>query len=138
MMQAWMRIVACGTALTVRTKKPLDELQKDDVDALTYSTVQLGQKISGADYLESINKIHHFGRVLAALFQDFDVLITPTLAEPPAKNRTLSNPPTPDFTDFPHRRERRIPLLTLVPPFSTPPDNPPSPYRYIGTTITSP
>ena len=99
MMQAWMRIVACGTALTVRTKKPLDELQKDDVDALTYSTVQLGQNISGADYLESINKIHHFGRVLAALFQDFDVLITPTLAEPPAKIGRFK-PTNPDFTDF--------------------------------------
>ena len=94
MMQAWMRIVACGTALAVRAKKPLDELTTDDVDALTYSTVQLGQSISGADYLESINQIHHFGRIMATLFQDFDVLVTPTLAEPPAKIGRF-NPPTP-------------------------------------------
>ena len=99
MMQAWMRIVACGTALAVRAKKPLDELTTDDVDALTYSTVQLGQSISGADYLESINQIHHFGRIMATLFQDFDVLVTPTLAEPPAKIGRFK-PTNPDFTDF--------------------------------------
>ena len=99
MMQAWMKIVACGTASTVRAVKPFEALKTDDVDALTYSTVQLAQSVSGADYLEAINQIHHFGRIMAGLFQDFDVLITPTLAEPPAQIGRFK-PTNPDFTDF--------------------------------------
>ena len=85
MMLAWTKIVASGTELSVRYKKAIAELKPEDVDGVTYGAVQLGQTVSGADYLQSINIVHSFGRRMAALFQDFDVLLTPTLAEPPAK-----------------------------------------------------
>ena len=85
MMLAWTKIVASGTELSVRYKKAIAELKPEDVDGVTYGAVQLGQTVSGADYLQSINTVHSFGRRMAALFQDFDVLLTPTLAEPPAK-----------------------------------------------------
>ncbi len=96
MMMAWTKIVASGTELSVRYKKAISELKPEDVDGVTYGAVQLGQTVSGADYLQSINSIHSFGRRMAALFQDFDVLLTPTLAEPPAKIGRYK----PDNTDF--------------------------------------
>jgi len=96
MMLAWTKIVASGTELSVRYKKAIAELKPEDVDGVTYGAVQLGQTVSGADYLQSINTVHSFGRRMAAVFQDFDVLVTPTLAEPPAKIGRYK----PDNTDF--------------------------------------
>ena len=40
--------------------------------------------LSGADYLESVGKIHSYGREMAAFFTGWDMLLTATLAEPPA------------------------------------------------------
>ncbi len=79
MMMAWTKIVAAGTLLSVRYKKDIDALTPDDVDGVTYGAVQLGKTVSGADYLQSINTIHAFGRKMAALFDDFDILLTPLL-----------------------------------------------------------
>ena len=99
MMLAWTRIVAAGTLLSVRAKKPIDQLNAADVDGVTYGAVQLGQEVSGADYLQSINTVHAFGRRMAALFEDFDVLLSPTLAEPPARIGRFK-PVNTDFMDY--------------------------------------
>ncbi|NBQ83437.1 MAG: amidase [Alphaproteobacteria bacterium] len=99
MMLAWTKIVAAGTLLSVRAKKPIDTLTADDVDGVTYGAVQLGKEVSGADYLESINIVHAFGRRMAAVLQDFDVLLSPTLAEPPAPIGRFK-PVNTDFMDY--------------------------------------
>ena len=99
MMMAWTKIVAAGTLLSVRYKKEIDALTPDDVDGVTYGAVQLGKTVSGADYLQSINMIHAFGRKMATLFEDFDVLVTPTLAEPPALIGRFK-PDNSDFMDY--------------------------------------
>ncbi|MGB1918568.1 MAG: amidase [Candidatus Puniceispirillales bacterium] len=99
MMMAWTKIVAAGTLLSVRYKKDIDMLTPDDVDGVTYGAVQLGKTVSGADYLQSINTIHAFGRKMAMLFDDFDVLLTPTLAEPPAQIGRFK-PTNSDFMDY--------------------------------------
>lgn len=99
MMKAWTKIVAAGTLLSVRYKKDIDALKPDDVDGVTYGAVQLGKTVSGADYLQSINTIHAFGRKMAALFDDFDILLTPTLAEPPAQIGRFK-PTNSDFMDY--------------------------------------
>lgn len=96
MMRAWTRIVACGTALSVRGVlggKPLDPSQ---VEGVTRGAIALADTLSGADYLASLNQIHAFGRRMARLFADFDVLLTPTLATPPAPVGLYK----PDFEDF--------------------------------------
>jgi amidase/6-aminohexanoate-cyclic-dimer hydrolase len=41
--------------------------------------------LSGEDYLAAIGRIHAYGREMAAAFEGMDVLLSPTLAEPPAK-----------------------------------------------------
>ncbi|MCJ8507098.1 amidase [Rhizobium lemnae] len=41
--------------------------------------------LSGADYAAAVDYIHAFGRRMAALFQRYDVLLTPTMARPPAR-----------------------------------------------------
>ncbi|SIQ29957.1 amidase [Rhizobium sp. RU35A] len=41
--------------------------------------------LSGAEYAAAVDYIHAFGRRMAHLFQRYDVLLTPTMARPPAK-----------------------------------------------------
>ena len=87
MMQAWTKVVACGTALWVRTalaKKGRD-LQQGDIEGVARGAVAYARTISGTDYLEAVETIHAYGRQMAAFFEGIDVLLTPTLAEPPPK-----------------------------------------------------
>jgi amidase len=60
-------------------------LGPDDLDPLNWALVDLGRMTSVPMYLASVDWIHGFTRRLAAWWADgFDVLVTPTLPEPPA------------------------------------------------------
>lgn len=87
MMHAWTKIVACGTAnwinATLRAKGR--ELRQGDVEGVARSAMAFAAGISGAEYLAAVNKIHSYGREMAAAFTDHDIILSATLAEPPAK-----------------------------------------------------
>ncbi|MEM7177922.1 MAG: amidase [Pseudomonadota bacterium] len=96
MMAAWTKVVACGTALSVDSKCPRDALDLTLLDGVTRGALRYADTVSGAAYLASINQIHAFGRRMERWFQSFDMLVTPTLAEPPMKVGRLK----PDNEDF--------------------------------------
>ncbi len=96
MMLAWTRIVACGTALSVRSKLNGAPLDPSLIEGVTQGAITLADTISGADYIAALDDIHSFGRQMARLFLNFDVLLTPTLATPPAPVGRYK----PDNTDF--------------------------------------
>jgi amidase/6-aminohexanoate-cyclic-dimer hydrolase len=96
MMAAWTRIVACGTALSVRQTLNGAALDPALVEGVTRGAIALSDTISGADYLAAVQQIHAFGRRMAHVFLDCDVLLSTTLAEPPAKIGRLK----PDNEDF--------------------------------------
>lgn len=87
MMAAWTRIVGCGTALTIRKALAAKgrDLAPDDVEDVARSAITYAATVSGADYLDAVGKIHAFGREMAEFFEDWDMLLTATLAEPPAE-----------------------------------------------------
>ncbi|WP_420403271.1 amidase [Nisaea sp.] len=87
MMQAWTAIVACGTALGVREKlgKLGRELLPDDLEPVARSACEYARTISGADYLDALETVHAYGRQMAGFLDRYDLLVSPTLAEPPAK-----------------------------------------------------
>lgn len=87
MMEAWTRIVGCGTALTIRKALAAKgrELRPDDVEDVGRSAVAYAATLSGADYLEAVGRIHAYGREMAGFFAGWDMLLTATLAEPPAE-----------------------------------------------------
>lgn len=99
MMRAWTTIVACGTALSVhaKTTDPAKYLAK--LDGVTIGALRLAAEISGADYLSAIETVHAFGRQMARHLSDIDVLVTPTMAEPPAKVGRFK-PDNEDFLDY--------------------------------------
>ena len=86
MMHAWTIIVACGTALGIRAE--IEErgtpLRDGEIEGVSRSDMAFASTISGDRYLQSVGKIHRYGREMAAFFQDYDILLTPTLAESPA------------------------------------------------------
>ena len=101
MMAAWTKIVACGSALsldgTARRRGRL--LEEGEVEPIALSAAAYGRTISGAEYLESINKVHAYGREMAAFFERYDILLTATLAEPPALIGRF-NHTSDDYVDY--------------------------------------
>jgi amidase/6-aminohexanoate-cyclic-dimer hydrolase len=98
-MLAWCKIAACGTALAVRSKAPDATRDPESIEGVTRGALHLADQVSGADYLQSVNSIHSFGRQMAHLFEGFDVLVTPTLAEPPAAVGRFK-PDNENFLDY--------------------------------------
>lgn len=100
LMQAWTRIVACGAALSVRQRVTArgQPLASDEVEGITHGAIALAETVSGADYLQAVSLVHRFGRDMAAFFEDHDMLVTPTLAEPPARIGRFA-PDNEDFLD---------------------------------------
>jgi amidase/6-aminohexanoate-cyclic-dimer hydrolase len=101
MMRAWTLIVACGTALWVRQRvgKLGRTLRDGDVEPRTEAAIRLADTVSGADYLEAIEAVHDFGRAMARFMEGWDVLLTPTMAEPPALIGRFA-PVEGDFLDY--------------------------------------
>jgi amidase len=98
---AWTKVVACGTALSVRLRAQAlgREPGPDDLEPATRGAVEYGNRVGGTDYLQSLNIIHATGRQIAQFFETHDILITATLAEPPARiGRFAMN--NPDFLDY--------------------------------------
>ncbi len=83
---AYATVVAASTARALdawaaRVGRPI---QPEDVEPLTWGLAELGRGFAAPRYLEAIETTHAFGRRLAAWWgSGFDLLLTPTQAEPP-------------------------------------------------------
>ncbi len=71
------------SALEERAAQFGRELQQDDVEPGTWFLASLGHGIRGADYPAAVRGIHAIGRQLGRFLQDFDLLLSPTMATPP-------------------------------------------------------
>lgn len=96
MMRAWTDIVAIGTALSVRGGLKGRPLSPDLVEGVSRGAVAHAEGLSPLRYLEAVGQIHAFGRQMAAEFEGIDILLSATLAEPPAKVGRFSH----DTTDY--------------------------------------
>jgi len=65
-----------------------------DMEADTRALVELGRKYTATDYLASVEWFHSYARKMANWWQEFDLLLTPVIAEPPPKLGELRNPQT--------------------------------------------
>ena len=99
---AWANIVACGTHLTVRSRLALRgrPLVEEDLERVTRLACELGSTLSGADYIEAIEVVHSVGREMARWLGEYDVLLTATLAEPPAIIGHLASDRADGWDDF--------------------------------------
>ena len=101
-MRAWADIVACGTQMTVASRvvelsRPLTE---DDTDRVTRLACLTGATVSGAQYLAAVDVVHAVGRMMARFLVPYDMLLSATLAEPPALIGRFDPNRTDAWTDF--------------------------------------
>lgn len=72
------------------------ELTADDVEPLTWLQVEHGRSQRGTDFLDAITKMQAFSRRVLQWWADgFDLLLTPTLGEPPLELGVLQTPEKP-------------------------------------------
>jgi len=104
--QPVMQVIATGVAMLLdalgaQRGRTIDEA---DLEPVVRSAWQVGRAISGTDYLRAIDTLHRLGRRMAAFHERYDVLLTPTLAEPPALLGRFAMR-NPDFIDYRLGRE---------------------------------
>jgi amidase len=58
-------------------------LDPDGFERVTWSMVESADRSSAADYVQMLNRLHAISRRIQAFFTTYDMLLTPTLAEPP-------------------------------------------------------
>ena len=75
------------------------EITSDDVEPLTWAQYELGLALSAVDYLNALADAHAWTRRVASWWRDgadddgFDLLLTPTLCEPPPKLGDVASTP---------------------------------------------
>ncbi|WP_395542071.1 amidase [Neotabrizicola sp. sgz301269] len=104
MMRAWTDIVAVGTALGIRHALDGRAMTDDLVEGVSRGACAHAETLHPTRYLEAVGKIHAFGREMARFFDPesgpgYDVLLSATLAEPPAKVGRFSHE-TEDYVAF--------------------------------------
>lgn len=103
MMRAWTDIVAVGTALGISSALKGRPLTADLVEGVGRGAVAHAETLHPTRYLEAVGEIHAFGREMARFFEPdpgagagYDILLSATLAEPPARVGRFSH----DTTDY--------------------------------------
>lgn len=91
------------------------ELGEDDVEPLTWALVEMGRQFSGAQYLAAVAWLQSWARRVQSWWAEgFDILLTPTVAEPP--------PPLGEFVTTPDNPLgslfRAAALVPFTPPFN--------------------
>jgi len=92
------------------------ELGAEDVEPCTWALVELGRTHSGGDLLRAIEQAQASSRRIASWWADgFDLLLTPTCAEPPPRLGEFEAPPDNPAAPI----MRAIPFATFTAPFNT-------------------
>ncbi len=86
LMNAFIVVYCSATAWICRhwSRRTGREITASDVEPTTWTLRELGETQGSADYLEAWETLHALSRDLARLDDEFDLVLTPTMAEPPA------------------------------------------------------
>jgi len=85
--EIFMRIFAVGAAgnIELRARSLGRELDPSGFERVTWTLIERARRIPGPDYVGMVNRVHAIARQIGAFFDDYDVLLTPALAEPPVE-----------------------------------------------------
>jgi amidase len=65
----------------------------DQFEPGTWALYEMGRQQTASAYLLALTALQRISRQIAQFFQEYDILITPTLAEPPVPLGTFDSPP---------------------------------------------
>jgi amidase len=80
------------SAGTASTLKMLGDV-REQVEPLSWALKEMSEQFSAADYILAVQTLQSVSREVARFFQDYDILLTPTLAEPPLPLGAFDSPP---------------------------------------------
>jgi len=74
------------------------EVNTDDVELNTWVLAKMGDVYTGADYAHAMFQWNQLARKMAALHEQYDVFLTPTLSRPPIKIGEMQNTTQENFS----------------------------------------
>jgi amidase len=85
--RAYLLMVACGTAAVIRgfEAERGRKAKMAELEPKTWLLRIIGDAIGGGEYLLELGNIHRASAQILEFFDDYDLLITPTLAQPPLR-----------------------------------------------------
>jgi amidase len=84
---------------------------QDQFEPSTWAIYEKGRKRSAPAYLSTLTTLQSVSRIIARFFVDYDLLLTPTLAEPPLPLGSFDSPPEDPI--YAHRRTAAFTPFTL-------------------------
>jgi len=95
LIQPFITIWAAGCAMAVDGLALLTGriATPDQFEPLTWALCEMGRRISASSYLIAVAVLQRVARDAGHFFVDYDVWLTPTLAEPPVPLGTFDSPP---------------------------------------------
>ncbi len=114
---AYVKVAASSTAraLDVWSEKGGRPIGSDDVEPVTWGLAEIGRGFRASDYLETLETVNAFSRRMASWWQEgFDLLLTPTSAEPPPPLGEFASTPEVPLKGF----LRAAPIAAYTLPFN--------------------
>ncbi len=113
-MAMWATAMAIG--IDTMSKMVGRQLTADDIEPVNWAQAEYAKSVSGVDYAEAIAAVSQYRRSLHQWWADgWDLLLTPTLAEPPVRIGEHDSP-----ADDPLRGMARAgQFVAFTPPFNT-------------------
>lgn len=83
--QDYNMLFAVGASANIkqRAKAIGRELDRSGFERVTLAMMDKAESLSAIDYVQLLNRLHAITREIAGLFEGYDLLLTPTLAQPP-------------------------------------------------------
>ncbi|HEX6143209.1 MAG TPA: amidase [Geminicoccaceae bacterium] len=87
----FMTIFAVGATgnIELRARLAGRELDPSGFEPLTWRMIERAREVRGPDFVGMVNRMHAIARQIAPFFETYDVLLTPSLAEPPVPLGTI-------------------------------------------------
>ena len=106
---AFRMVIAGNTRVTIDlyAEKTGTRPEPGEFEKVTWSTFEAGAKASAAEYANAVLVVHRTGRMVGRFFERYDLLLTPTLPQPPEKLGKIEM-----NTDNPESYRRAIALFT--------------------------
>jgi amidase len=79
-------LVASNVANTLQARAEalgINQLSLEHVETNTMNAAELGKQFTGQDYAKAMSIIHSTGRLLESKFDQYDLILSPTLLQPP-------------------------------------------------------
>ena len=89
------------------------EITPGSVEPLSAALAEAGRQRSGADYLAAIQGLQMISRAVATFMQDWDIVLTPVLAEPPTPLGAFDSPADNPLAGF-LRAAEYVPFTPIV------------------------